>query len=286
MQKKVATPAKKRLPPDLDRYCRKQFPIVIENNTECILMLSFTDTKGHDRVVKVPNGKAPFCVTDYVSHRLVADNNDFRRLIAERHVTLLNPKLVDMSKRAKAGSEFFTMNNDQDEENIDADLAIDQEVIDASPQVAFAVASVDTKNTSPRDFVNKMDAMTSVITDRDLIYVNNELGRKFPKLGEWATTKLAELKEEHPERCISKKAIGKRGPRPAEEIIAEAAEEDASDADIQAEASAKRGVAKQLKKTQEGIGQMGSAKEAAKKMLEAKQKERMRKRGTPAPSSY
>jgi len=264
--KEVAKPARQ---PDLDRYCRKQIPIVIRNNTECILMLSFTDAKGHDRVVKVPNGKLPFSVSDYVSHRLISDNNDFRRLVAEKHVTLLNPAKTDMSKKARASSEF-TVGSDNEDGDTVTEMAIEQEVIDASPQVAFAVASVESKDMTPRDFMVKMEDMTAVLTDKDLVYVNNELGKKFPKIGDWATTTLADLRDNHPERCTKPKKK-KLTAKNAHEIVQEAADEDAGideDDDLQAEASVKKGVAAKLKLAQRDIGSVGSAKSAAKAMLD------------------
>jgi hypothetical protein len=268
--KKLAT-----VPPaELDRYCKRTRPVIVRNNTSTVLMLSFSDGP-REHVVKVPNGTAPFCVSNYVPHALIANNTTFRRLLAETRLELLDYHTVDMSNVVQARTDSFHPEDDEDAaQNVSVEIT--QEAIPASPQVGYLVASVDVGEMKPLDFITRLEGIQNSLTDRDLLYINDQLGHKYRKVREWATEQLADIRENHPERCLGKESdtstdgerVHRKLSRRNREVLEEAEKETAAFAADGEGKSPKEKVREQIAKAREGVGEIGSAKERAKKMLE------------------
>lgn len=268
-------------PVELDTYCRRQRPVIVTNDTDTVLMLSFADG-AREHVVKVPNGKQFFCVSNYVPHALISASSPFRRLLADRRIRLYDYHTVDMEALAKAKAESYHPEDDEDAvKNVDVEIT--QEAIPASPQVGYLVASVDVKEMTPREFLTKMESLASTLTDRDLRYVNDQLGHKHRKIRDWATEQLADLRENHPERCLGEDEDGDESmqhklARKGRRALAEAEEDTGAFAADGEGDSPKEKVKKTLARNRAGVGEVGSAKERAKAMLQKQAEERNSKR--------
>ena len=270
-------------PAELDKYCRRQRPVVVTNNTDTILMLSFADGP-REHVVKVPNGSLLFCVSNYVPHQLIAASSSFRRLLAEGRVTLHDYHTVDMNQLVQAKTDSFRPDDDE-EVSKNATVEITQEAIPASPQVGYLVASVDVEEMTPRDFLTRMETLKNTLTDRDLLHINDQLGHKYRKIREWATEFLADLREHHPKRCVSDQTdengdetMQRKLARKGRKALSEAeADTSAFAADGEGE-SPKDKVKRMIAKNREGVGEVGTAKDRAKKLMAAQSAERAARR--------
>jgi hypothetical protein len=270
-------------PADLDNYCRRQRPVVVTNETDTVLMLSFADGP-REHVVKVPNGKQFFCVSNYVPHSLISASSPFRRLLADRRITLYDYHTIDMDALVRAPAEVY---HPEDDEEVAKGVSVEitQEAIPASPQVGYLVASVDVKEMTSREFLTKLETMKGSLTDRDLLYINDQLGNKHRKIREWATELLADLRAHHPDRCLGEAdedgdGMHRKLARKGRQVLDDAADAaDAFAADGEGD-SPKEKVRKMLDKNRAGVGEMGSAKERAKKLLQQAADARAAKRRT------
>ena len=269
-------------PAVLDSYCRRQRPVIIGNETDTVLMLSFADGP-REHVVKVPNGKQLFCASNYVPHALISASSSFRRLLATGRITLYDYHTVDLDSLAAAKPDVYRP--DEDEEiSKNVSVEITQEAIPASPQVGYLVASVDVKEMTSREFLAKLETMKGSLTDRDLLYINDELGQKHRKIREWATELLADIRAHHKDRCLGDAAddtgdsLQRKLARKGREALADAAEDtDAFAADGEGD-SPKEKVRKMLERNRAGVGEVGSAKEKAKATIQAEADKRAARR--------
>lgn len=271
-------------PVNLDNYCRRQRPVIVTNETDTVLMLSFADGP-REHVVKVPNGKQMFCVSNYVPHNLINASSPFRRLLADGRITLYDYHTVDLDSLVQAKPDLYRP--DEDEEIAKGvSVEITQEAIPASPQVGYLVASVDVKEMTSREFLAKLETMKGSLTDRDLLYINDQLGHKHRKIRDWATELLADLRAHHPDRCLGEAdeddGMQRKLTRKGRQALDEAADDTAAFAADGEGDSPKEKVRKMLARNRAGVGEVGTAKERAKRLLQQQADERAARRRTPS----
>lgn len=181
----------------IDRYLNDGKSVWVLNTTGHLLLMEFKDGAGRaGEPLRIRSEKVPMNLSNYYPPSMIKENPHLRRLIAEGKLLLMDPDKMEGSESAKPSASIATIRSDKkrDEEsqsNVET-LTPEEDVIKASPKVAFLCDSVVNKDLKVRDFLEKIQE--EQLTEDDLVHITNEL-KDERKVVEWATEKLAALRE-------------------------------------------------------------------------------------------